>query len=124
MRECNLGVDTHNTLLSHHTHENRTTRLILVLSLFVNFLQTLLLLFRKPVRNLYRTCRQRTSHRTESRRQASARRQAERYTAALRGMINVNPQQLVSHRDSSSHDLSSTQPIFSLLSTTPICTSA
>jgi hypothetical protein len=33
MQECNLGVDTHNTLLSHHTHENRTTRLILVFSL-------------------------------------------------------------------------------------------
>ena len=124
MNECNLGVDTHNTLLSHHTHENRTTRLILVLSLFVNFLQTILLLFRKTVRNLYRTCRQRKNHRTESRRQASDRRQAERYTAALRGMIDVNPRQHASHRDSPNRDLSPTQPIFSLLSNTPIGTSA
>lgn len=118
MRECNLGVDTHNTLLSHHTNENRTTRLLLLISLFVNFLQTILLLFRKTVRNLYRTCRQRNLNRTESRRQASARRQAEHYTAALRDMIAVDPTQLVSHRESSNRDMSSTQPIFALLSKT------
>ena len=59
MKECNLGVDSHNTLLSHHTQENRTTRIVLIISLLINFVLILILLFRKPIRNCYRKHQQR-----------------------------------------------------------------
>jgi hypothetical protein len=66
MKDCNLGVDSHNLLASHHTQENRTTRIILIFSLIVNFILTLLLLFRKTVRNCYRAQQLRKRLRTEA----------------------------------------------------------
>ncbi len=58
MKECNLGVDSHNVFASHYTQENRATRFILISSLIVNFLLTLILLFGKPLCNCYRSHQQ------------------------------------------------------------------
>jgi hypothetical protein len=80
LKECNLGVDSDNVFASHYTQENRTTRFILIFSLILNFFLTLLLLFRKPFRNCYR------SHQNVKQ-QATARQNTEHYNIALKQMI-------------------------------------
>lgn len=87
MKECNFGVDTHNAIVSHHTQENRTTQFILIASLFVNFLQVLFLLLRKPIYNFCRARKTQQQQRKQDKHQALARRQAEQYCAALKEIM-------------------------------------
>ena len=101
MKECNLGVDSHNAFASHYTQENRTTRLILLFSLIINFILTLLLLFRKPIRNCYRTQQMRKQ-------QTLARQQTEHYAIALRQMIAPHAEQCLPQ--SNNLHTTSTQP--------------
>ncbi len=117
MKDCNLGVDSHNVLVAHHTHENRLTRFILVVSLVVNFLQTFLLLFRKPIRNCYRSHKTQQRQRTDAKQQAIAHHQAERYTIALKQMITVPTEQLqTSPQQSQSREQLLSPPLVALLS--------
>ena len=114
LKECNLGVDTHNTLAAHHTQENRTTRFILLFSLSVNLILILLLLLRKPVRNCYRKRQTRQREVTIAHQQATARQQTERYTIALRQLIAPQPtQEQIQHNTSHPTSL---PPLFELLS--------
>ncbi|CAF4598128.1 unnamed protein product, partial [Rotaria sp. Silwood2] len=87
MKECNLGVDSHNVFASHYTQENRTNRLILLFSLIINFLLKLLLLFSKPVRSCYRAHQLQKRQQKQTKQQAAARQQTEHYTIALKQMI-------------------------------------
>ncbi len=123
MKECNLGVDSHNVLASHHTQENRTTRIILIFSLIINFIQTLLLLFRKTVRNCYRAHQTRKRQQKEAKQQASARYQAERYTVALKQILPTLPEHPQPEQHSpQSHRVTSDEPLISLLSN--LCTTS
>ena len=118
MKECNLGVDSHNALVSHHTQENRTTRFILIFSLTANFFLILLLLCRKPVRHCYRTHRIRKQQQKTNEQEAAARQQTDRYTIALKKLfaphLEQHPPQQTNLRATSD------QPIFQLLSTLPL----
>jgi len=114
MKECNLGVDNHNLLASHHTQENRATRFILIFSLIVNFILTLHLLFRKTVRNCYRAHQIRKQQQKEAKQQAVACQHTERYTIALKQMITPHAEQC-QPKQNSPHT-SSDQPLFQLLS--------
>ena len=117
MKECNLGVDNHNALVSHHTQENRITRIILIFSLVVNFLQKLFLLFRKSVRHCYRSHRTRQRQQQEVQQQATARYQAERYTVALKQMLNTHAEQpTTTHPSPPRQDVTSSPPLLSFLS--------
>jgi hypothetical protein len=117
MKDCNLGADSHNLLVTHHTQENRSTRFILVVSLIVNFLQTFLLLFRKSIRNCYRSHKNHQRQKTETKHQATARCQAERYTVALKQLITVPTDHLPPlNQSSQSRDELSPQPLVAFLS--------
>ena len=93
MKECNFGVDAHNAITSHHSQENHTTRIILIVSLFVNFLQVLFVLLHKSISTFCRT------HKTQQQRKqdkhhALARRQAELACAALKEIIAIPTEHL------------------------------
>ncbi|UJR18480.1 hypothetical protein I4U23_005386 [Adineta vaga] len=111
MHECNLGVDSHNVLASHYTSENRTTRVILLLSLVINFLLILLLLFRKAIRTCYRAHRVRKLNEQ----QVAARQQTELYATALKRMLTPYTEQSPPQRTTST--ITSDEPLFNLLST-------
>ncbi len=117
MKDCNLGVDSHNLLVTHHTQENRSTRFVLVVSLIVNFLQTFVLIFRKSIRNCYRSHKNHQRQKTEAKNQATARCHAERYTVALKQLITVptdHPSQL--NPSSQSRDELSSPPLIAFIS--------
>ncbi len=117
MKDCNLGVDSHNVLVAYHTHENRLTRIILVVSLVVNFLQTFLLIFRTPIRNWYRSYKTQQRQRTAAKQQAIAHHQAERYTVALKQLITVPTDHLQTfHQQSPSREELLSPPLVALLS--------
>ena len=114
MKECNLGVDTHNALASHHTQENQTTRFILIFSVSINFLLLLFLIFRKPIINCYRAHQRHKQQQLTAHQQAIARQHTEQYTIALKQMVAPSADQgpsnlIVPHTTSS-------QPLFQLLS--------
>ena len=115
MHDCNLGVDNHNALASHYTSENRTTRLILLLSLIVNFFLVLLLLFRKAVRNCYRAHRVHKHQQQLNKQQLAARQQTELYTNALKRMLTPLTEQSPPHRTTST--TTSDETLFNLLTT-------
>lgn len=114
LKECNLGVDSHNALAVHHTEENRITRLILISSLSVNFILILLLILRKPVRNCYRKCQLRKQEQAMAKQQAAAHQQTERFTLALRQLIPSSSPQASSQQNTSGSTPS--RPIFQFLS--------
>ncbi|CAF2991519.1 unnamed protein product [Rotaria sp. Silwood2] len=114
MKECNLGVDSHNIFASHYTQENRTTRLILLFSLIINFLLTLLLLFRKTVCNCYREHQLQKRQQKQTKQQAAARQQTERYTITLKQMITPHAEKCPPKQ--SDHHTTSDQPLFQFLS--------
>ncbi|CAF3959252.1 unnamed protein product [Rotaria sp. Silwood2] len=114
MKECNLGVDSHNIFASHYTQENRTTRLILLFSLIINFLLTLLLLFRKTVCNCYREHQLQKRQQKQIKQQAAARQQTERYTIALKQIITPHAEKCPP-KQSDPHTTSD-QPLFQFLS--------
>ena len=114
MKECNIGVDTHNALASHHTQENQTTRFILIFSVSINFLLLLFLLFRKPILNCYRARQLHKQQQQAAQQQAIARQHTEHYTLALKQMVIPSadpdiPKLIAPHTTSS-------QPLFQLLS--------
>jgi hypothetical protein len=114
MKECNLGVDTHNALASYHTQDNQTTRFILIFSVSINFLLLLLLLFRKPILNCYRAHQRTKQQQQAAQHQAIARQNTEHYTMALQQMVapsaDQGPSNLINPYATSS------QPLFQLLS--------
>ena len=113
MKECNIGVDSHNALASHHTEVNRTTRILLVVSLILNFFQTIVFLLRKPIRNCY----QNRQKRQQQRQQAADSLQAERYTLALQRMLITPTESPQSHLATSPlTKTTSDEPLVSFLS--------
>lgn len=106
MKECNLGVDTHNAITSHHSQENRTTQIILLVSILLNFLLILVFVLRKPIS---KACRERTARRRQQkkdRQQQTARRQAAQTYAALQEFMDRHPD----HITTLSHSIERSPP--------------
>ena len=106
-----------NAIISHHTQENYTTRFILIVLLFVKFLRMLFLLLHKPISNSCRMHKTQQQQRKQDKHQALARRPAEQYCAALKGIIAI-PTKHIKTTSSNVHrpEERSSQPIVTFLS--------